>query len=64
MTDLFLEAGRTQIRDVLEAKSALLSAQNALTTAVANYRIAESALQRDMGVLKVNEMGMWQEYIP
>jgi len=64
MTDLFLEAGRTQIRDVLEAKSALLSAQNALTSAVANYRIAELGLQRDMGVLKVDEMGSWQEYLP
>jgi len=64
MTDLFMEAGRTQIRDVLEAKSSLLSAQNALTSAVANYRIAELELQRDMGALKVDAMGLWQEYFP
>ena len=64
MTELFLEAGRTQIRDVLEAKSALLSAQNALTSAVANYRIAELELQKDMDVLKVDENGLCQEYLP
>ena len=64
MTKLFLEAGRAQIRDLLEAESSLLSAQNSLTSAVANYRIAELELQRDMGVLKVDAMGLWQEYVP
>jgi len=61
---LFLEAGRAQIRDLLESQEALLSAQNALTAAIINYRVAELELQRDMAVLQINEKGLWQEYSP
>ena len=64
MTDLLLEAGRAQMRDVLDAQAALLSAQNALTRAVVQYRVAELELQRDMDVLQVNEKGLWQELSP
>ncbi|HUU22542.1 MAG TPA: TolC family protein [Phycisphaerae bacterium] len=63
-TGLFLEAGRAQIRDVLEAQEALVSAQNALTAALVNYRVAELELQRDMGALEVDEKGNWHEYEP
>ena len=63
-TNLFLEAKRAQIRDLLESQEALLSAQNALTAAIINYRVAELELQRDMGVLQINEKGLWQEYSP
>lgn len=62
--NLFLEAGRAQTRDLLEAQDALLSAQNSLTSAVVDYRIAELKIQRDMGLLKVDEKGLWQEYSP
>ncbi len=61
---LFLEAGRTEIRDLLEAQDALLVAQNLLTAAVVSYRIAELEIQRDMGVLEVNEKGLWRELPP
>lgn len=61
---LFLEAGRTQIRDLLESQDALLSAQNSLTTAFVNYRIAELQLQRDLDVLKIDETGLWKEISP
>jgi outer membrane protein TolC len=63
-SQLFLEAGRIQIRDLLDAQDALLSAQNALTRAVIDYRIAELELQQDMGVLAVNEKGLWREPSP
>lgn len=63
-TNLFLEAGRAEIRDVLEAQQALLSAQNALTAALVNYRVGELALQRDMDVLEVSPTGLWTEYVP
>ena len=63
-TSLFLQLGRAQVRDVLDAQASLLSAQNALTSALVNYRVAELDIQRDMGVLRVNENGLWQEYKP
>ncbi len=63
-SSLFLEAGRIEIRDLLEAQDALLSAQNSLTSAVVSYRIAELELQRDLGLLKVNEQGLWEEFSP
>ncbi len=61
-TNLFLEAGRAQIRDLLEAQESLISAQNALVSAQVGYRTAELSLQRDMGVLEVNDQGLWEEY--
>lgn len=63
-TNLFLEAGRAEIRDVLEAQESLVSAQNTLTAALVNYRVGELALQRDLGVLAVNDRGLWREYVP
>ena len=62
--NLFLEAGRTEIRELLDAQDDLLAAQNALTSAAINYRIAELELQRDMGLLKVDQSGLWREYSP
>jgi outer membrane protein TolC len=63
-TDLFLQAGRAEIRDVLDSQEALLSTQNALTSALVGYRIAELELQRDLGVLEVDEKGLWKEFSP
>lgn len=63
-TNLFMQAGRIEIRDFLEAQEDLLSAQNALTSAMVNYRITELELQRDLGVLEVNHEGIWKEYDP
>ena len=63
-TNLFLEAGRAEIRDLLEAQDSLLSAQNSLTRAVINYRIAELEVQQDMGLLQVDESGLWREFSP
>ncbi len=61
---LFVEAGRAQIRDLLDAQDDLLSARNALTAAIVGSRITELELQRDMGVLQVNARGLWQEFKP
>ncbi len=63
-TNLFLQAGRAEIRDLLEAQNALNSAQDALTSAVVNYRIGELELQRDLGVLTVRSNGLWTEFDP
>ncbi len=63
-TDLFLQAGRAEIRDLLEAQNALNAAQDALTSAVVSYRIGELELQRDLGVLDVSSDGLWVEFDP
>ena len=63
-SNLFLEAGRIEIRDLLDAQEALIQTQNALTSDAVSYRIAELELQSDMGVLSVDETGLWQEYSP
>lgn len=62
--DLNLQAGRIPIRDLLDAQEDLLSAQNALTSASVNYRLAELDLQRDLGLLAVSPDGLWREYSP
>ncbi|KKK51404.1 hypothetical protein LCGC14_3115280, partial [marine sediment metagenome] len=49
---------------LLEAEESLLSAQNQLTAAVVNYRIAELQIQRDMGLLMVDSKGLWKEFSP
>ena len=63
-TNELFEAGRVEIRDVLEAQDALVTAQNALTAALVNYRVGELNLQRDLDVLAVDEKGLWREYEP
>jgi outer membrane protein TolC len=63
-TDLFLQAGRADVRDVLESSEALLNAQNALASALVDYRVSELELQRDLGVLEVDETGLWKDFKP
>jgi outer membrane protein TolC len=58
-TDLFLQAGRVQVRDALEAQEALVTAQNALTSAEVDCRLAGFALLRDTGQLEVSVDGLW-----
>jgi len=60
-TDLFFQAGRAEIRDLLDAQEDLVSAQNALTAALVNYRIAELELERDTGRLRISPDGVWTE---
>jgi len=61
-TKLFLDAGEAQIRDLLEANDDQVDAEDRLTAALVDYRIAELELQRDMGTLQVDHRGLWAEY--
>jgi len=63
-TNMFLQAGRRQIRDLLEAQDAKLSAQNQLTSAVIRYRTAELQLQRDLDLLTITKEGLMKEFSP
>ena len=62
--EAFLEAGRADVRDVLEANEALLQAQNAVVDALIAYRVSELGFQRDLGLLRVDERGLWREFEP
>jgi outer membrane protein TolC len=59
-SDMFLQAGRAQIRDVLEAREALVNARNALTSAAVNHRLALLRYQRDTGLLQMTADGIMQ----
>ena len=59
--DMLLEAGRADMKDLLDAQAALLSAQNSLYRAITDYRQQELALQRDMGTLDATADGVWTE---
>ncbi len=59
--DLFMQAGRSSMRDILEAESALLSARNALCSAVVDWRICDLSLRSAMGVLLVDNDGIWRK---
>ncbi len=63
-TNMFLEAGRIQMRDLLDAEKSLLNARNNITASVISYRLAELELQRDMGKLEIDQTGLWLEYKP
>jgi outer membrane protein TolC len=60
-TRLLLDAGRADARDVLEARSALVSAQNQLARALVDYKTASLELARDMDILQVGEKGELKE---
>lgn len=55
--NVLLQAGRVEVRDLLEAQSALVAAQNALTTALVDYHLARLELLRDLEVLTVDSSG-------
>jgi outer membrane protein TolC len=58
--NLFLQSGRSTMRDILEAESAMLTARNAYCSAVIQWRMSDLELRRDMGVLAVSDAGAWQ----
>ncbi|MBI3819932.1 MAG: TolC family protein [Planctomycetes bacterium] len=56
--ELYLQAGRSSTRDLLEAQEALVAAQNALTKNLIDFTIAKLSLVRDIGALVVDEAGI------
>ena len=58
--DLFMQSGRSSMRDILEAESALLSARNALCSAVIGWWTSGLSLESAMGVLRVDGAGAWE----
>jgi outer membrane protein TolC len=54
-------AGTLGNRDVVEAQSAKLRAQNALIGAILDYEIARLQLKRDIGIFFLHKDGLWKE---
>jgi outer membrane protein TolC len=63
-TKLRQQVGMALSRDVLFATRSLLTAQNALTSALVDYRIARLQLWLSMEKLEVDEKGLWVEKEP
>ncbi len=57
--DLFTQSGRSSMRDTLDAARDLLSAQNALCSAVIDWRMCDLSLRSAMGILRVRPDGTW-----
>ena len=57
----FFREGQGQARDITEAEADLVDAQNSLTGALVDLRVAELSLQRDLGLLRVSVDGLYEE---
>lgn len=60
IAELRFERGEIPNRDVVEANQSLLEAQNALIDEQVAYEIARLQLMRDLGILFIDEAGMWK----
>jgi len=58
-TTLLQQAGRAEVRDVLEAQDALIASQNALTTALVQYQQSRLQLMLDIGALLADKPKFW-----
>lgn len=58
-TDLLVQAGRSEIRDLLDAQRDLLTAKLALTAALVDYLSQRLGLLRDLGILNVDQAKWW-----
>jgi outer membrane protein TolC len=58
--DLFMQSGRSSMRDILEAESALLSARNALCSSIIDWKMCDLSLKNSMGIFTVKTDGVWE----
>jgi hypothetical protein len=61
-SELSLQAGRVQVRDVADAQTARLQAYNAATAALVDYHLARMRLLLDLGILKTAKDKFWLDY--
>ena len=64
VSDLLLQAGRAQIRDKLEAQSAQVLAQNAVTQVLVDYLVARLKFLVDVGALRTEGERWWLQPQP
>jgi outer membrane protein TolC len=58
-SELSLQAGRIQVRDVVDAQTARVQAYNAATAALVDYHLTRMRLLLDLGILKTGEEKFW-----
>lgn len=58
-SELQLQAGRIQVRDVVDAQTARVQAYNAATAALVDYHLTRMRLLLDLGVLKTQKEKFW-----
>src|ERR1051325_4993220 len=63
-SDMLFQAGRVQIRDLLDAQDAQVRAQNAFTQALIDYHATRLGLLRDLGVLNADDEKFWLKSYP
>jgi outer membrane protein TolC len=64
-TELLLQAGRADIRDVIDAQDAQINAQNQVVAAQVSYQEARLQLMLDLGVLNTTPQKFWfQDHLP
>jgi outer membrane protein TolC len=61
IAQLLFEQGDNSNRDVVDAQASLLDAKNSLIREQVSYEIARLGLLRDLGVLFIDEHGVWKE---
>jgi len=56
---LLLQAGRSEVRDLVDAQDAQISAQNAVVAALVDYQNARLQLMLDIGALRSDQPEFW-----
>lgn len=59
--ELSLQAGRIQVRDVVDAQTARVQAYNAATAALVDYHLTRMRLLLDLGMLRTSQEKFWLE---
>lgn len=57
--NMLLDAGRAEVRDLVDSQDAQISAQNAVTTAVVDYQVTRLQLMLDIGALETEQPKFW-----
>ena len=60
IAQLQFERGDADNRDVVDAQESLLAARNTLVSEKVRYEIARLRLLRDLGILFIDDKGMWK----
>ncbi len=62
---MLLEAGRAEVRDLVDAQNAQLVSENAVTASLVEYQVARLQLLLDVGVLDTTVSEFWlKDHLP